>query len=543
MRPTLLGVALLSLVAACASQGTQPPQCIPNETRACSCVGGGVGVQSCEAAGDAFSACACDAADAGTTTPSVDAGTPDAGALDGGISPPPIGDGPLAATELLSRPTDTSMTVSVVAGEALEAYAEATPVGSAGSVVRTVNVMANVGDVAVMTWEGLTPATEYDFRVFIKIAGATSYTARPAGRFRTAPPSGSTFTFTIQADSHLDEKSSLALYQRTLQNVVEDTPDFHIDLGDTFMTEKHSAPFQADVVPAPDRPTVVARYLFERGNFGLLGLSVPLLLVNGNHEGESGWRNKGSENGALWASLARKEFFPNPVAGSFISSPNQDVPLVGVRESAWAFTWGDALIIGLDPYWWTNDKKAGGENWGWTLGEAQYRWLAQTLRSSTARYKMVFLHHLVGGSGGANRGGAEAAGLYEWGGKGADGLRAFETKRPGWDKTIHELLVESHATAVFHGHDHLYVHQEMDGVAYVEVPQPSNPNGTNFATLAAEGGYTSGTKLGSSGHLRVTVSPTELKCDYVRAWTEGVRERIDNRSVAHSWTMPPAGVP
>jgi len=46
------------------------------------------------------------------------------------------------------------------------------------------------------------------------------------------------FTFTITADSHLDEKTDLAVYQRTLRNAAADQPVFHIDLGDTFMSEK-----------------------------------------------------------------------------------------------------------------------------------------------------------------------------------------------------------------------------------------------------------------------------------------------------------------
>ena len=42
--------------------------------------------------------------------------------------------------------------------------------------------------------------------------------------------------------------------------------------------------------------------------------------------------------------------------------------------------------------------------WGLTLGDRQYAWLKQTLATSTAKYKFVFIHNLVGGLDGQMRG-------------------------------------------------------------------------------------------------------------------------------------------
>ena len=61
------------------------------------------------------------------------------------------------------------------------------------------------------------------------------------------------------------------------------------------------------------------------------------------------------------------------------------------------------------------------------------------------------------------RGGAEAAGYFEWGGKNADGTDGFATHRPGWDKTIQQLFVENGVSAYFHGHDHQFVYETRDG--------------------------------------------------------------------------------
>ena len=35
------------------------------------------------------------------------------------------------------------------------------------------------------------------------------------------------------------------------------------------------------------------------------------------------------------------------------------------------------------------------EGWDWTLGKTQYDWLFDTLHGSQARWKLVFIHHLV----------------------------------------------------------------------------------------------------------------------------------------------------
>lgn len=149
-----------------------------------------------------------------------------------------------------------------------------------------------------------------------------------------------------------------------------------------------------------------------------------------------------------------------------------------------------------------------------TLGRPQYDWLTRTLENSHSKFTFVFIHHLVGGLGRSSRGGAAAAPYFEWGGKNADGSDGFAIHRPGWAMPIRQLLAKHHVSAVFHGHDHLYVHEELDGIAYQCVPQPGNlQGGTRSAT---EYGYRDGTILGSPGHVRVAVTPEAVKIEFVR---------------------------
>lgn len=132
--------------------------------------------------------------------------------------------------------------------------------------------------------------------------------------------------------------------------------------------------------------------------------------------------------------------------------------------------------------------------WNVTLGDAQYQWLKQTLETSTAKYKFVFTHHVLG----TGRGGIEVADGYEWGD--AANLAAH---RPGWDKTLQQVMADNRVTIFFQGHDHIFVKQELDGVIYQTLPEPAHPG----YTFENETAYKTGDKFPNSGHVRVTVSP------------------------------------
>ena len=448
---------------------------------------------------------------------------------------------PFQGSILLGAPTATGLKASLLSADQSGAISVALGTVPGTYTRQSTPAALSAGVPTVVTVSGLDPNTRYYYRVNFQATGSTTPTPTAEYAFHTARAAGSPFTFCIQADSHLDENSDLALYQRALRNVLADAPDFHVDLGDTFMCEKHSAPLTAVVQAAPDQATVNTRYAYERANFGLVAPSAPLFLVNGNHEGESGWLSNGTAQSLpVWTTLARQKYYVNPSPDGFYSGDSVDEPFVGKRASWYAWHWGDALFIVLDPFW--NSRVQASQNgWNLTLGERQYQWLQQTLAASTATYRFVFIHNLVGGLDGQMRGGIEAAPYFEWGGQNLDGTSGFATMRPGWAKPIHQLLVQYGVTAVFHGHDHLYAKQVLDGVVYQEVPQPSAANTQSGATLATAYHYTSGTILSSSGHLRVTVSASGITCQYIRAWLPASETTTrKNGQVDDAWSI---GVP
>ena len=56
--------------------------------------------------------------------------------------------------------------------------------------------------------------------------------------FHTQRKAGQSFSFVMQADSHLDNNTDVRVYQQSLANMLADKPDFMIDLGDTTMVDK-----------------------------------------------------------------------------------------------------------------------------------------------------------------------------------------------------------------------------------------------------------------------------------------------------------------
>jgi PKD repeat protein len=421
---------------------------------------------------------------------------------------------------VLGRPTDGSIVASVMSDAGTEVYLEYGTASGTYLSQSSVQTVPASGPAAIGI-TGLRPDTRYYYRARLRARNEPDYRADAEHAFATKRLPGNPFTFVVQADPHLDSNSSTAVYRQTLLNELADRPDFMVDLGDTSMVDK-CAIDGSTLCAAPSPATqagVWARNAMMRSYFDVACHSVPLFMALGNHDGEAGWIGAATgDNLHAWSLKTRKMFYPNPEPDSFYSGNTEQVPGLGFRQNYYAFEWGDALFVVLDPYSYTSPKP-GADGWGWTLGATQYQWFAKTLAASRARFKFVFSHHLLGGNGTDARGGAAFARFFEWGGRNLDGTWAFDKQRPGWSAPIHQLLVDNKVTAWFHGHDHLFAQEQLDGVVYQEVPQPSL---ARYDTSDPGNGYgyqgTAGVDLfPSSGHLRVTVSAAEVRVEYVRS--------------------------
>jgi len=302
-----------------------------------------------------------------------------------------------------------------------------------------------------------------------------------------------------------------------------------------------------------DEARVIERYTLHRPWLGLVANSASLFLVNGNHEqaclANYLSTNTGSplssvtlSNIAVWAQIARNKYYPEPAPDSFYSGMTNDVlPGIGPLRSCYAWTWGDALFVSIDPYWYSTnavdnqygqDSHPTKDTWQITHGDKQYQWLKKTLEESSAKYKFVFAHHVMGGG----RGGIEDAPYYEWGGKNADGTWGFDTNRPGWALPIHQLMATNHVTMFIQGHDHIFVREELDGITYLSLPIPAD---NRYALDNADAYPNAIFKTNNTGYVRFTVAPEQVKVDYIRTFLpadEGPGRT--NGMVAYSFTLP-----
>jgi hypothetical protein len=413
--------------------------------------------------------------------------------------------------EQLGRPTATSIALNVVPDAAADVYVQY-GTSAKSYAKRTATVEGAAGKPLTVAITGLKANTRYYYRVRYRPHGAGAYLARLQHTFMTQRAKGSAFTFELQGDSHperVGKQFNADMYRQTLGMVAADKPDFFLCMGDDF---------SVDTLKDVNEQTVTGRYTLQRPYLSILGASAPVFLVNGNHEQASMANLDGTAaNVAVWAQNARNSYFPQPAPDGFYTGDTQQVDHIGLLRDYYAWAWGDALFVVIDPYWHSpvaGDNAFGGgskrsDMWEITLGDAQYAWLQKTLESSKATFKFVFTHHVLG----TGRGGVKVADLCEWGGQGKDGTDQFAAKRPTWEKPVQQLMADTHVSIFFQGHDHLFAHEELDGVVYQELPSPADPN---YAQDNASS-YT-GDVLPSSGRVRVTVSAQKVHVEYVRTW-------------------------
>lgn len=443
-------------------------------------------------------------------------------------------------TLVLGRPTGSAVAANLLAPADLSVYLE---YGIRPGVYGAQSAPAALaaGRPLEIELAGLQADTRYYYRIRFRPAGAAVYDAAPEASFVTRRAPGATFVFGVQGDSHPERARQMfdsALYTRMMQTVAGDGPDFFFTLGDDFSVDTINQANPRAVTQAQ----VAERYTIQRPYLGVLGRGAAIFLVNGNHEQAARYLLDGTPNNvAVWAQNARNAHYPQPAPDGFYSGNAEPVEHIGLLRNYFAFTWGDALFVTLDPYWGSpvvvdGDFYGGPKTadlWNVTHGEAQYQWLKTTLETSRAKYKFVFAHHVLG----TQRGGIDVALKYEWGGQNNNGTPGFAARRPTWAQPIHQLMAANKVTVFFQSHDHIFVRQSLDGIVYQSLGNPADPNYSLFNSDA----YATGDRFPNSGYARVTVGPAGVKVDYVRVYlpadeTGGRR----NGEVAYSYTLAAA---
>ena len=100
------------------------------------------------------------------------------------------------------------------------------------------------------------------------------------------------------------------------------------------------------------------------------------------------------------------------------------------------------------------------------------------------------------------------------------------------------MLAETGVNLVFHGHDHVFAKEELDGVVYLIVPQPGLDR--YGAPHVVGGHYENADVVVGPGHVRVTVSPESALVELVQSRLEGVEE--GNGRTTHSFRVQPRSI-
>ncbi len=348
-----------------------------------------------------------------------------------------------------------------------------------------------IGAAEVVQWRVglLRPATAYRYRVVERVPDATDAVLYQ-GSVTTRRNPGDSFVFCMLADTHVfvhDPGITGDIVNRVARQIENEAPDLVIHLGD--MLDYHYFGFNQ---PPPDPGWVRIGYLAYRVLAGDLPGRVTHYAVIGNWDGENGdFTPEEIER----SRSQRLLYLPGPTQGTYAEggSPSGDY---------FAFTWGDALFVVLNVMSYTpqghylsGDTGAADD---WTLGEEQLFWLEQTLKNSGSRWKLLFIHHVVGGKAGdaANsaygRGGGQAALVGE-------------------QAVVHGLMQQYGVQALFYGHDHVFFDMVVDGIHY-SLPGSA---GAPWKFHSAETGYPAGEYWTDSGYARARVRPDRIEVEFV----------------------------
>ena len=346
-------------------------------------------------------------------------------------------------------------------------------------------------------------AKRYWYRVDRLAEGSSRWVRGAVTGFRTQRPMGSRFRFALLADAHLirddNQDGWYDPLRRCTNLVAAEDLDFVVFLGDESCIDGSGNSLAA----VNSQREADTRYALLRRLYAPILGSIPAFFVLGNHDGERYYRHP---HLMRWGANARKRYLLNPGPTTYPEGGEHNgwsesghwSPL----ENYYAWSWGDATFVVLDPFRYTRNMPCVPEDW--TLGDAQLRWAAKVLRLSRNRHKFVICHHLVGG--GRWNAAATAAGAY-----GRGGARMAHL---GEQAQLNRLMQRYGARFFLYGHDHIFAHGGRDDIEYICGGRPwrmssnwwGNPG---WAALYGD------EFLGVAGYTVFDVSPERVELRYV----------------------------
>ena len=262
---------------------------------------------------------------------------------------------------ILGRPTTNSIAVHALSEQGTAVYVEYGD-RPAGYTSQSAIIEANGDNVAEVALTGLQPDSRYYYRVNYRSAADENYRAGEEYTFHTQRPTGSSFTFGVQGDTHPERAAGMSrtgrsmyhpdLYVRTMELVASAQPDLYFMLGDDFNISRLLANYFQGDKSALSQQIVDDVYLDQRRFLGRMTNSTALFSIIGNHE-EARRNLLGTKlnDAAIYAGRSRVRMLPVPAPDGFYTGNPEPVDGIGLLGDYYAFTWGDALFVAINPYW------------------------------------------------------------------------------------------------------------------------------------------------------------------------------------------------
>ncbi|NDF42744.1 MAG: hypothetical protein EB105_03915, partial [Actinobacteria bacterium] len=233
-----------------------------------------------------------------------------------------------AFNQIIGSPTNEGIVIQLLANQKMNLYIE---LGYSKTVfpVKTAKIDVEVGAPTNISATGLKSNSRVYYRIRYKTTSANTYQISKVFSFMTQRSANSTFSFTVQGDTHPERAGKMfnaELYGVTLANIKSQAPDFHILLGDDFSIDPLISKGQAN------QANVEKVYTTHRSWLTAIGSDIPIFLVNGNHEQAAAYLLDGTNtNPAVLAGNARNKFFPLPLpkVSGFYTGDVREIEHVG----------------------------------------------------------------------------------------------------------------------------------------------------------------------------------------------------------------------
>ena len=208
---------------------------------------------------------------------------------------------------------------------------------------------------------GLKPATTYHYRVLVDGKGHPAWN----GRFTTPGEPGQPSRFTVAVTSCMDYTDNPI--QPSWYLLLAERPQVNLLLGDIVYAN------------TTDREKLWRMQLAQRNvvEFAAVIRNVPTYAMWDDHDygpNNSDGTLAGKENSLV----AFKELFANPAAGT-----------AAVPGAFYRFSWGDVDFFMLDGRYHRSPDEAPNDENKRMLGDGQFAWLADGLRASKAKFKVL----------------------------------------------------------------------------------------------------------------------------------------------------------